>query len=329
MTKIDAKIEALQKFYEGMRLEGKSPDTIKNYRGWAARYIDFISGSDYATREDRISAYLTYLVIKCNEASSTQKQALNAIICFYRLRGDPVGKLNFKLSSKEQHLPVILSREECWKTIDQLTGQGYLWAGLMWGCGLRLNEVCSLRVMDVDLDRMQIHVHEGKGSKDRKVPLPNLLKEPLEKHFRVLHPIQEQYAAVKIPVALPGALDKKYPNAPYSWPWFWMFPASGVPKDEKKWGKRLWHIHKNAVQKRIGRAYRAAKINKDVGCHSLRHAFATHWLENAEGSHEVAIIQLQKLLGHSKPETTMIYLHCVKQKTDVLSPLDVPLKRAA
>lgn len=329
MTKVDAKKEALQFFYERMRLEGKSRDTIKNYLGWAGKYIDFIADSSYPTRESRISAYLTRLVVRENVSVNTQKQALNAIITFYRLRGEPVGKLDFKMSSKPQSLPVILSREECWKTMDQLTGPGYIYAGFMWGCGLRLNEVCSLRVMDVDIDRMQIHVHEGKGAKDRKVTIPNLLKGPIEKHFRMIRPIQEKYAANKVPISLPGALDKKYPSAPFSWPWFWMFPASDVPKDEKKWGKALWHIHKNTVQKIIGRAFKRANINKDVGCHSLRHAFATHWLENSEGNHEVAIIQLQKLMGHSKPETTMIYLHCVKQKTNVLSPLDVPLRRAA
>lgn len=323
MTKVEAKKQALQFFYERMRLENKSRDTIKNYLGWVGKYIDFISNSDYPTREARISAYLTRLVIKEDVAASTQKQALCAIVCFYRLRGETVGKLDFKWSSKPEQLPVILSREECWRTMDQLTGAGYIWAGLMWGCGLRLNEVCSLRIMDVDLDRMQIHVHEGKGSKDRKIPLPNLLKEPIDRHFRIIRPMQERYADSRIPVKLPGALNKKYPSAPFSWPWFWMFPASGLPKDEKKWGKALWHIHKNAVQKRIGRAYKAANINKNVGCHSLRHAYATHWLENSEGSHEAAIIRLQHLLGHSKPETTMIYLHCIKQKTDVLSPIDI------
>jgi integron integrase len=329
MTKVDAKKEALEKFYVGMRMEGKSRDTIKNYRGWVAQYIDFISSSTLPSRAERVSSFLSYLVIECDVAQSTQKQALNAIICFHRLRGEEVGKLNYRFSSKKERLPVILSREECWKTMDQLTGKDYIQAGLMWGCGLRVNEVCSLRVMDIDLDRMQVHIHEGKGAKDRKVTLPDLLKEPLEKYFRILRPVQEDYASRKIPVSLPGALDRKYPNAPFSWPWFWLFPAYGLPKDAEKWGKALWHIHKNAIQKRIGRAYKAARINKNVGCHSLRHAFATHWLENAEGNHEVAIIQLQKILGHSNPKTTMIYLHCVKQRTDVKSPLDVPLKMAA
>lgn len=329
MTKAEAKKQALQLFYEKMRLEGKSPKTIRNYLGWATKYIDFIIRSSQPSREARISAFLTHLVIDGNVSSSTQKQALNAVNTFHRLRGEPIGNLDFKWSTKPKDIPVILSREECWATLDQLTGVGRLWAGLMWGCGLRLDETCSLRVMDVDLDRMQIHVHHGKGAKDRVVPLANLLKEPLEHWFRVLRKIQEGYAARRIPISLPGALDKKLPNAPFSWPWFWLFPASGPPKDEIKWGKALWHIHPNAVQKRIARAYQAAGIKKYVGCHSLRHAYATHWLENAEGSHEAAIIRLQKLLGHSDASTTMIYLHCVKPKSDVRSPLDTPLLKAA
>ena len=198
----------------------------------------------------------------------------------------------------------------------------------MYGCGLRLDETCSLRIMDIDLDRKQVHVHLGKGAKDRIVTLPEIMIEPIRKQLSVLKEVQRKYAEKKVPVSLPGMLDKKYPSAPFALPWFWLFPASG-PAIKAPWTGKLWHIHPNAVQKKIARAVKAAGITKHATPHTLRHSYATHWLENAEGSHEIAIIQLQKLLGHSKPETTMIYLHCVKQKTDVLSPLDVPLRLAA
>lgn len=117
-------------------------------------------------------------------------------------------------------------------------------------------------------------------------------------------------------------------TAPYSWEWFWLFPASGPCKDPK-WGGKLYHIHDSAVQKQIGHAIRAAKIAKKAGCHTLRHSFATHWLESAEGSHEAALLRLQRLLGHTDPKTTMIYLHLLKPKSDVPSPLDMRPERLA
>ena len=321
-----------------MQLQGKSPDTIKSYIGWVAKYIDFIANSNYPTREDRIGAYLTHLIDKFNESASTQHQALCAIILFYKIvRKEEVGRLDFKRSSKPLFLPVILSRKECWSTLDHLSGESWLWDAFMWGCGLRLNELCSLRVMDIDLDRKQIHVHQGKGAKDRILPLPDLLIEPVGKWLRVLRDKFDANLMLPEPVRtwLPGALAKKYPMADLAWGWYWLFPASGPMQNKSKDTSlhvdvpTIFHVHKSAVQKRMHRAFNSAGIVKKATCHTLRHSFATHWLENAEGSHEIAIIRLQKLMGHADPETTMIYLHCVKQRTDVLSPIDVPLMKLA
>jgi integrase len=167
------------------------------------------------------------------------------------------------------------------------------------------------------------------------LPLPELLVEPMRVRLRILEREHASYSSRRVPVWLPDALDRKYPSAPFSWEWFWLFPATGpIQNKSKNPAMRsatplLMHIHHSAIQKRIGRAIRDARIPKKAHCHTLRHSFATHWLENAEGSHEIAIVRLQKLLGHSDPSTTMIYLHCVKQKTDVPSPLDVPLRKAA
>jgi integron integrase len=330
------KTEALQKFYEVMRLQRKSRKTIRAYIGCVAKYIDHIALSNYPTREERIGKFLSHLVIKYNVSASSQKIYLNAIKRFYEwVFKEDIGKLVFDHSTKPQYIPVVLSREETWAVLDRLTGVGWLWGALMYGCGLRLDETCSLRIMDIDLDRKQVHIHLGKGAKDRIVPLPELLIDPLKKHLRILFEVHKRYAARRIPVLLPDALDKKYPQAPYSWPWFWLFPASGPIQNKSKDPKMrsttplLCHVHHSAVQRRIGRAIKAAHIPKKATCHTLRHSFATHWLENSEGSHEIAIIRLQKLLGHSKPETTMIYLHCVKQKTDVPSPLDTLPERVA
>jgi integrase len=176
-------------------------------------------------------------------------------------------------------------------------------------------------VKDVDIDRRLVTVRQGKGNKDRVVPLPQLLVEPLQKHLRNLERLHDEYAVAGVPVSLPDKLDKKYPAAPYSWEWFWLFPAAGPCKDPK-WGGLLYHVHNTAVQKRIRRAILAARIPKKAGCHTFRHSFATHWLEGAEGNHEIALKRLQELLGHKDVKTTMVYLHLLPKLDNVASPLD-------
>jgi len=331
--------EALKRYSETMRMMRYSYKTIEAYTDWIGQFISFLFSpiNRAATREDQIGAFLTRLVVGKNVSATTQKQALCAIILFCRLiLKEKIGDLIFTPSSRAKRLPAVLSREEAGRVMDRLHGMGWLWGAYMYGCGLRLEEVCNLRVKDVDLDRRQVMVREGKGNKDRIVPLPDLLVEPMQKHLRTLQVEHERYAARRVPVVLPDALDRKYPNAPFSWEWFWLFPATGPIQNKSKNPSMrtttplLYHIHHSAVQKRIGRAIRDARIPKKAHCHTLRHSFATHWLENAEGSHEIAIMRLQKLLGHTDSKTTMVYLHCVKTKTDVPSPLDVlPLRKAA
>jgi integron integrase len=329
--------EALKKMRESMMLQRKSRKTIKVYIAWAAKFMAFLQTQPRgSSREDNIIAFLTRLATKDHVAASTQKQALCALVYLYKraLRIDLGDLSEFTRAAKYQYIPAVFSREEVQRVIDQLEGLGELWGKLMYGCGLRLGEVCALRVKDIDLDRRQVSVRQAKGNKDRTVPLPESLVEPLTKHLRRLRPMHEDYARRRVPVSMPDRLDRKYPKAPYEWGWFWVFPAGGPVKQcdthyvDPCWIGKLHHIHDTAVQKRIGRAIRAAGIAKKAGCHTFRHSFATHWLESAGNAQEVAIIRLQRLLGHSSPKTTMIYLHCIKQQSDVPSPLDT-LQRAA
>jgi integron integrase len=305
-----------------MKMQRKSRNTIKVYLEWMGKFIDFLTTCKAETHEEKIGAFLSHQVNKFHVAASTQKQALCALVFFYkRVVKIELGDLSFCRANRAPRLPEVFSRPEVWRVLDRLDGEGWLWGAIMYGCGLRLEETCQLRVKDVDIDRRMVMVREGKGNKDRTVPLPELLVEPLQKHIRNLSDLHERYAAEKVPVSLPDSLDRKYPNAPYSWEWFWIFPASGPCKDPK-WEGKLYHIHQTSVQKRIRAAILAAKIPKKAGCHTFRHSYATHWLENAEGSHEIAIKRLQQMLGHKLITTTMVYLHLVQPKTDVLSPLD-------
>lgn len=316
------KAEARQRMYECMRLQRKSPWTIKAYLEWLDKYVAFLATCRAEAHEEKLGQFLTRIVTQDNVAASTQKQALCALVYFYKrvLRMD-LGDISFLRSRRPQRLPEVFSRPEAWRVLDRLTAEGWLWGALMYGCGLRLEETCRLRVKDIDLDRRMVMVREGKGDKDRAIPLPELLVEPLRKHLRVLEEIHADYSARGVAVSLPGRLDRKYPQAPTSWQWFWVFPASSPARDPK-WRGLLHHVHKTAVQKRIRRAVLAARISKKASCHTFRHSFATHWLENAEGSHEVAIKRLQELMGHKDVRTTMVYLHLIPQKTDVASPLD-------
>lgn len=316
------KAEAMQRLSDLCRLQRKSRNTLKTYSDWLGKYIDFLAGSKSETVEEKIGQFLTRLVSQDHVAASTQKQALCAIIYFYKrvLRMD-IGDISFLRSRRPARLPEVFSRQEAWRVLDRLDGIGWLWGAIMYGCGLRLDECCSLRVKDVDIDRRMVTIRQGKGDKDRTVPLPELLVEPLQKHLRTLEEVHARFSAARVAVSLPDKLDKKYPQAPYSWEWYWLFPADGPAKDPQ-WQGKLWHIHPTAVQKRIRRAILAARIPKKAVCHTFRHSFATHWLENAEGSHEAALLRLQKLLGHKDVRTTMVYLHLMEQKSDVVSPLD-------
>lgn len=325
MTKADA----LQKLSECCRLQRKSRWTIKAYSEWLGKYIDFLVGCQAETVEAKLGQFLTRLVSQDKVSASTQKQALCALIYFYkRVLGMDIGDISFLRSRRPARLPEVFSRAEVWRVLDRLDGDGWLWGALMYGCGLRLEETSQLRVKDVDLDRRLVTVREGKGNKDRVVPLPLLLVEPLQKHLRRLEEVHANYQERRVPVSLPDRLDRKYPQAPFSWAWFWLFPASG-PCVDPKWEGKLYHVHKTAIQKRIRRAILAAKIAKKAGCHTFRHSFATHWLEGAEGNHEIALKRLQELLGHQDVKTTMVYLHLLPKLDNVASPLDVRYEKRA
>ena len=316
------KAEAITAMTDAMKLQRKSQWTIKAYLEWIEKYMTFLVTCTADTPEEKIGRFLSHTVNRFNVSAATQKQALCAIVYFYkRVVRIELGDLSFCRAKRIPRLPEVFSRQEVWRVLDHLDGISWLWGALMYGCGLRVEETSNLRVKDIDIDRRMLCVREGKGGKDRILPLPELLVEPLQKQLRKMEAVHGKYATEKIAVSLPDALDRKYPAAPYSWEWFWLFPANS-PCVDPRWEGKLYHIHKTAIQKRIRSAILAAKIPKKASCHTFRHSFATHWLENAEGSHEIALKRLQELMGHGDVKTTMIYLHLLPKPHDVASPLD-------
>ena len=268
-----------------------------------------------------IRDYLTYLAVSRGVAASTQNQALSALLFLYKevLEMGLDWVEGVVRARRPEHLPVVFTREEARAVLDRLDGAKWLMASLLYGAGLRLMECVRLRVKDVDFARNQIAVRDGKGGKDRVTVLPHALAAPLARHLeriRALHgrDLSEGFGAV----SLPFALRRKYPNAEREWAWQYVFPSARRAIDPRS-GRELRHrVQETALQKAVKQAVRAAGINRPASCHTFRHSFATHLLEDGYD-----IRTVQELLGHADVKTTMIYTHVLNRGgRGVRSPID-------
>jgi len=312
----------LERFQACMRLRRYSLRTEESYREWICRFLSFHEGADPAAlSEEEVREFLEYLAVARNVSASTQNQALSAILFLYGTVLDrPLGDLKEVVRARRpQRLPVVLSRNEVQRLLDVMEGTLGLIARVLYGTGLRLMEGLRLRVKDLDFDRGQIVVREGKGDKDRIVMLPASLREPLRTHLARVRVLWESDRAGGLPgVWMPDALDTKYPEAGKEWVWMWVFPAKRLAVDPRTGIQRRHHAHETAVQRAVKSAAGLARIEKKVACHTLRHSFATHLLERGTDLRSV-----QELLGHNSVETTQIYTHVMRRPgIGVVSPLD-------
>ncbi|MCL5966866.1 MAG: site-specific integrase [Deltaproteobacteria bacterium] len=304
-----------------MRTGNYSLSTERAYAAWIGRFLSFCEAHSREPDAESVRDFLEYLALEREVAAATQGQALNALVFFFEhVLGQPLGTIDFPRSRRPRHLPTVLSREEVQRLLGHLTGAYALMGGLLYGAGLRLMECLRLRVKDIDFDRGQITVRDGKGGKDRVTVLPALLREPLREHLaRVRARHEEDMRRGFGEVHLPPALERKYPGAPREWAWQWVFPADRLSVDPRSGKVRRWHVHESALQKTVKRAARAAGITKRVTCHTLRHSFATHVLE---AGYDIRTVQ--ELLGHSDVSTTMIYTHVLNRPgLAVKSPMDM------
>jgi integron integrase len=311
-----------EKMREALRLRHRSLSTEKTYLIWLRSFRTFVGEKTPDRLEGRdLQDFLSHLAVEKKVSPSTQNQALNAIVFLYRhvLDKNIDQELSAVRAKQRRHLPVVLTNKEIQSVFDQLSGTLKLMAMLIYGGGLRLQECLQLRVKDIDIEQNILLVRSGKGDKDRRTVLPEALKDDLIKNLAEIRSLYDQDRRDGIAgVWLPGALEKKYPNAGKEWGWFWLFPSKSLSINPRTNTVRRHHVHPAALQKAFKVAVAKAGITKQASVHTLRHSFATHLLENGYD-----IRTIQALLGHRNLQTTMIYTHvATKNILGVRSPLD-------
>lgn len=312
----------LERVRDAIRVRHYSIRTEQAYTGWIRRFILF-HGKRHPAEMGKfeVEAFLTHLAVSGNVAAPTQNQALSAVLFLYKeVLGQELGWMeNVVRAKKPAKLPVVFTREEVRSIMARLDGVRWIMAMLLHGSGLRLLECLRLRVKDIDFDRRCLTVREGKGGKDRVTVLPDAVIEPLQRQIERVREVHARDLAAGFgAVYLPHALDRKYPAANRTIAWQYVFPASARALDPRSGIERRHHLDESVLQRAVKNAIRAAGIEKPGSCHSLRHSFATHLLEDGYD-----IRTIQELLGHSDVSTTMIYTHVMNRGgRGVRSPAD-------
>jgi len=305
-----------------LRVRHFSPRTEDAYTGWIRRYIHF-HGVRHPDEMGAVEVveFLSHLAVDRQVTASTQNQARSALLFLYRvvLGRELEGLDNAVRARAPRRLPVVMTREEVRAVLSHLSGEHALIGGLLYGSGLRLLECLTLRVKDLDTARRQLIVREGKGNRDRATLLPASLVQPIAQHLVGLRGLFERDRHSGEPgVALPRALERKYPNAGVEWGWHWVFPAAQLSRDPRSRIVRRHHLTETGPQRAVRRAANRAKLTKRVSPHTFRHSFATHLLEDGSD-----IRTVQVLLGHKDVRTTMIYTHVLDRgPLGVQSPID-------
>ena len=309
-----------------IRLKNLAVATEQTYCHWTFRFTRFclrrIGQPPAEVGPPAVTAYIQVLALERQVSSSTQKQALNALVFFLR---HVLGHTEFTLdldrpTAGPRRPPTVLTRDEVRSVLEFLEDPWKLAAQLLYGSGLRVMECLRLRVKDIDFGHGTIAIHDAKGGKHRLVPLPKALEPRLQSHLATLREKHRQDLIAGVgEVHMPESLARKYPNAPREWPWQFIFPATKLCAHPRTKKYARYHLLEDSLQRRFKQAVSQAALSKRVTCHTLRHSFATHLLQNGTD-----IRTLQSLLGHSSVETTMIYLHILDRPgAGAPSPLDM------
>ena len=309
--------------YAEIKIRHYSPKTLRAYKGWLRQFQNYSQSKDPGSLSSTdVKDFLTFLAVKKKVSASSQNQAFNALLFLFRhVLKKEFGEIkDIPRAKRKPYIPVVLSRDEIDRIISNLSSPFDLIVKLLYGCGLRLFECMNLRVGCFNFDTGILTVHDGKGKKDRTVPLPETLIPELKDHLETVIALhQKDLASEYAGSFLPDLLGKKYKNAANELVWQWFFPAKKLTfvPDEKVF--RRYHLHETHLQKQIKKAVNKAKIPKRASAHTFRHSFASHLLQ---ANYDIRTIQ--ELLGHSDVRTTMIYTHTIKSQTkkEAKSPLD-------
>jgi integron integrase len=307
---------------ERMRTRHFALRTEQAYLHWLRRFVAF-HGRKHPRElgAPHVEQFLTHLAVHRKVSAATQNQAMQALLFLYRhVLGVELPWLKgITRASQPQRLPVVLTRAEVQALLVELNGTAWLVASLLYGSGLRLSEGLRLRVQDLALERGELIVRETKDGKDRATMLPEALATPLRAHLvRLRAWFEEERRRGRPGISLPFALARKYPDAGTQWGWQYLFPATSLCRDPYTGQTVRHHLHEKVIQRAVQGAVRSGGLTRPASCHTLRHCFATHLLEDGYD-----IRTVQELLGHSDLKTTMVYTHVMaKGARGVRSPLD-------
>jgi len=324
--KPDPELKLMDQVRQVLRYFHYAYRTEQTYCDWILRYLKFNGGQIHPKKmgKNEIEKFLTHLAMKRNVSSSTQRQALNAIIFLYRKVLDISidEEIEPVKSKKQKRPPVVMTQNEVKLVLDQMQGIHLMMARILYGSGLRLMECVRLRVHNFDFEGNKLYVM-GKGEKFRISVFPQLIREEIRTHLDKVKNLHETDIADGYgEVYLPNALEKKYPAAAKEYKWQYVFPAKKLSIDPRSDKMRRHHVLESGLQKAVRTAVKQTDIIKRIGCHTFRHSFATHMLENG-----INIRMVQKLMGHADVKTTEIYTHVMQKNFDsTLSPLDILMK---
>jgi integron integrase len=304
---------------QALRTKGYAYKTEKTYLGWIRKYVYFLKPiHPRDAGADGVKRFVIHLAVDRNVSAGTQSQALAALIFLYGLYGIELGNLDIIRARRSVYLPMVLTHDEALRVIENLNGVYRIMGELMYGGGLRLMECLRLRVKDVDFERRTITLRDTKSNRDRVTCLAQSVIPSLTLHLaKVKAQHTEDLANGYGEVELPYALARKYPSAPYEWPWQYVFPAAGFSKDPISGHVRRHHIFESSLQRAVREAGKATGIAKPITPHIFRHSFATKLLTDGYD-----IRTIQELLGHKDVKTTMIYTHVILSGSGVISPMD-------
>ena len=316
-------VEVYEDLNAEIKLRHYSPKTLKAYRTWMRKFQAFVKSKEsrLLTQQD-VKDFLTHLAVEKKVAASTQNQAFNALLFLFKhVLKQEFGEIqDVPRAKRSSHIPVVLSRKEVDVVIEHLSQPFVLPVKFLYGCGLRISECLNLRLHNFNLDEGMLTVHDGKGKKDRTMPLPQSIMPEIKQQFERVSTLYEADMEVgSAGVFLPDNLGEKYKNAGKDFIWQWFFPAKSLTLVSETKEYKRYHLHDTQLQKSIRMAAKRAKLLKRVSAHTFRHSFASHLLQ---ANYDIRTIQA--LMGHSHVKTTMIYMQTVPSLTlkEAKSPLD-------